>query len=539
VNATQLLAHFDRISEAPDAVSRLRRFILDLAVRGRVAEQNSVDESAAELVPRIHAAKRQFTGRPAKPVPKIDEEPFAIPSGWAWVRIREVTSDRGQLIPEAEFTYIDVTAIDKENGRIAETRVLSPSEAPSRARKRVAVGDILYSCVRPYLLNVAVVETEIAPAPIASTAFAVLNTFGLILPRYLWMALRSPFMIACVDKKMRGQAYPAINDADFARLPVPLPPLAEQDRIVKKVDDLMKLCDCLEAAQKGRERRRDQLVSASLNRLNAPSDDGSGFREDARFHLRHLPRLITRTDHLVDLRQTLLRLLVTGRMIRRHRDSSRSHREFPSTPLYPAHWVLAPLSEVAAQIVDCPHSTPKWEAAGKICVRTNQFRPGYLDLKDSRYVSNATYEERIDRLRPIRDDILYSREGGILGVACRIPPNVDLCLGQRMLLIRAGEQIAPAFLELVLNSPVITDIARRETTGGAAPRVNVSTVRAYPIPVPPLSEQLEIVSTFQNLMSLCDRLEARLTATQTESRRFLESTLHEALRAPREIAAPA
>src|SRR5205823_1535169 len=135
--------------------------------------------------------------------------------GWEWVRIRQVTSDRGQITPDEDFTYIDVTAINKEVGYVANTKVLSASDAPSRARKLVRTGDVLYSCVRPYLLNIAVIENDIIPSPIASSAFAVLNGFGLVIPRYLWIALRSSFMIECVEAKMRGQAYPAINDSDF------------------------------------------------------------------------------------------------------------------------------------------------------------------------------------------------------------------------------------------------------------------------------------------------------------------------------------
>ena len=184
----------------------------------------------------------------------MEEPPFNVPENWRWARIREITSDRGQKVPDATFTYIDVTAIDKENGLVIGPKVLGPSAAPSRARKVVQLGEVIYSCVRPYLLNVAVVEGDFDPSPIASTAFAILNGHGFVLPRYLWIVLRSPFMVACVEQNQRGQAYPAINDADFAVLPFPLPPLAEQHRIVAEVDELMALCDRLEAARAERKR---------------------------------------------------------------------------------------------------------------------------------------------------------------------------------------------------------------------------------------------------------------------------------------------
>lgn len=195
----------------------------------------------------------------------------------------------------------------------------------------------------------------------------------------------------------------------------------------------------------------------------------------------------------------------------------------------PATWAIAPLAHVALAVVDCPHSTPKWTFSGRICVRTNQFRPGRLELSGSRFVSEETFRERIERLQPQSDDILYSREGGILGVACRVPPDVDLGLGQRMMLIRSASICVPAFLELVLNSPIITNIALAKTTGGAAPRVNVATVKSYPIPIPPVAEQQQIVAKVDELMALCDRLEKQLALSEAQSGRFLGAVLHEAL----------
>ena len=320
MNAERLFEYFDRIAEASDAVPRLRRFILDLAVRGKLVEQDPNDEPAAELLKRIQAEKVRLVKK-SKALPEVtdDEKPFDSPQGWEWVRIRQVTIERGQTVPQTEFTYIDVTAIDKERGCISEPKILSASEAPSRARKLVQKGDVIYSCVRPYLLNVAVVDTEIKPSPIASTAFAVMYGFNLVLPQYLWITLRSTFMVECVETYMRGQAYPAINDSDFAVLPIPLPPLAEQHRIVAKVDELVALCDQLEAAQAERESRRDRLVATSLHRLNNGTET-SEFREDGRFHLNHLARMTTRSEHISLLRQTILNLAVRGKLVPQDHD---------------------------------------------------------------------------------------------------------------------------------------------------------------------------------------------------------------------------
>ena len=271
------LNNFTPLTTRPEQIKALRQTILNLAIRGKLVPQDPEEEPASELLQRIAKEKARLVKageikRPKK-LPPIDEIPYSLPPSWHWTRIREITSDRGQRVPEAALTYIDVTSIDKKNGRVAGTKVLQANEAPSRARKVVQKGDVMYSCVRPYLLNVAIVDHDFDPKPIASTAFVILNGHGLVLPRYLWIVLRSPFMIARVEEDMRGQAYPAINDTDFSILPFPLPPLAEQHRIVAKVNELMRLCDGLEAAQAERETTRGQLFSALLHETLERSRD--------------------------------------------------------------------------------------------------------------------------------------------------------------------------------------------------------------------------------------------------------------------------
>src|SRR6185436_9596148 len=113
MKAERLLAHYEKIADAPDAISRLRRFILDLAVRGKLVPQDPYDEPASELLKRITAEKARLVKageiRKEKSLPNIEPEelPFNVPRSWEWARIRKVTSDRGQMVPDQDFTYID------------------------------------------------------------------------------------------------------------------------------------------------------------------------------------------------------------------------------------------------------------------------------------------------------------------------------------------------------------------------------------------------------------------------------------------------
>jgi hypothetical protein len=120
MNADRLLANYERIADTPDAIARLRRFVLDLAVRGKLVPQNLNDEPASELLKRLSEEKARLLKageiRKPKPLPTVDESPFDLPQNWRWTRMREITSDHGQKTPNATFTYIDVTAIDNEAG---------------------------------------------------------------------------------------------------------------------------------------------------------------------------------------------------------------------------------------------------------------------------------------------------------------------------------------------------------------------------------------------------------------------------------------
>ena len=559
MNPTRLLAYFDRISEAPDAIPRLRRFILDLAVRGKLVEQDPKDEPASELLKQIQTERSRLVKageiRKERPLPLVaeDEAPYSPPTGWAWVRIRQVTSDRGQVTPDKDFTYIDVTAINKEVGCVADAKVLSPLDAPSRARKMVRTGDVLYSCVRPYLLNIAVIEKDIIPLPIASTAFAVLNGFGLVLSKYLWIALRSPFMVECVEAKMRGQAYPAINDSDFAVLPLPLPPLAEQHRIVAKVDELMALCDRLEAAMAERENRRDRLTAASLDRLNN-GVDAKSVREHARFHLRHLPCLTTRPEHIQQLRQTILNLAMRGKLVpqdpkdepasellkRIAKEKARLDLKHEVSPLVADEipfvlqrgWSWSRIGEICSKTGS--GSTPRggqavYKSMGIPFLRSQNVYDDGLRLDDVAYIDAATHA-RMGGTAVKPRDLLLNITGGSMGRCCRVPDVFgEANVSQHVAIIRTAWPGIEDFLHRLVLSPYFQAFIFDEQTGAGRGGLPKNRMDRIAVALPPLAEQRRIVAKVDELMALCDRLEAQLKTTQTESRRLLEATLHEAL----------
>jgi type I restriction enzyme S subunit len=187
-----------------------------------------------------------------------------------------------------------------------------------------------------------------------------------------------------------------------------------------------------------------------------------------------------------------------------------------------------PIKDLCLNIVDCPHSTPKWTTEGKLCLRTTNFRRGYLDLTEKNYVSEDTFIERIQRLKPKQDDVLYSREGAILGLACIVPAHIELCLGQRMMLMRTNEKVLPRYLMYYLNSPAIDIIVKKKTGGTASPHINVGEIKLFEIPLPSKKTQENIVEAIESRLSVCDKLEQIVDENIAKSQALRQSILKKA-----------
>lgn len=180
---------------------------------------------------------------------------------------------------------------------------------------------------------------------------------------------------------------------------------------------------------------------------------------------------------------------------------------------------------VCAKIVDCPHSTPKWEKSGKLCLRTTNFKRGYLDLQSPNYVSEETFHDRNRRIIPQPGDVLYSREGSVLGIACTIPSNVYPCLGQRMMLLRSGEKLNNRYLMHYLNSPIVTNHVIATKGGTGSPHINVGDIKEFQIPIPSLEEQSNIVRQIEEQLSSCDNVEKTVDAILTQADAMRQSIL--------------
>jgi len=267
---------FDQLAVTPNAVGKMRELILQLAAHGKLVEQSNDDEPACVLVGRIEKhieeqrGQHKFRGSLVEPLNR-DELP-EIPSSWEWVRLGNVvdygSSDKAEsaYIPEDAW-LLDLEDIEKDTSRLIRRK--SFRDSPSKSTKTAfAVEDVLYGKLRPYLNKVIIAD---APG-YCTTEIIPIRAFGFIDPSYLCYALKRPEFISYANTKSYGMNLPRLGTEDARRASFPLPPLAEQRRIVAKVDELMALCDRLEAQQQERETRHAALARASLARFaDAPT----------------------------------------------------------------------------------------------------------------------------------------------------------------------------------------------------------------------------------------------------------------------------
>jgi len=217
--------------------------------------------------------------------------------------------------------------------------------------------------------------------------------------------------------------------------------------------------------------------------------------------LRFLDRETAKIDALVEEQKRLIDLL------KEKRQAVISHAVTkglnPDAPMkdsgiewlgeVPEHWEVKPLKHMVSHVVDCLHTTPSYE--GDLiypAIRTADVERGILLLDQARLVSEEVYSERIQRLKPEAGDILYSREGERFGMAVLVPPGVELCLGQRMMMFRSLSHYYPGYIMWALNSEPLYQQVLARTAGAMAPHANIGDLVNFRVPCPPKHEQLAI-----------------------------------------------
>lgn len=360
-----------------------------------------------------------------------------------------------------------------------------------------------------------------------------------------------------INAKAPGTTFKEVSGKIVAAVPFPLPPLAEQHRIVAKVDALMALCDQLDAARAERESARDRLTAASLARLNTP--DAETFRDHARFALDIISDITARDDQVEQLRQTILNLAVCGKLV------AQDPRDEPASVLLkraavekarqvaerkirlsksvltvdkedkpanlPDSWEMCPLGNIALVFDPNPsHRYPPYDGGTIPILSTQEFKgPDDWDPSSAKLVTEDFFDFQNEICRFGKGDIVFARKGR-LGLPRFLPPLRKYTFSHTIFIIKPLQGVFPPFLLWTLRrSAAVEWLTNEMNQNTGVPTLGKAKTERLPIALPPLAEQHRIVARVAELMALCDQLEASLAAADDTRRRLLEALLAEAL----------
>ena len=524
----------------------LKNSILQLAIQGKLVEQRPEEGTAAELLEKILAtknaksAKKNLTQsslssqretktsrtlRTSREKIPDDEKPFDIPESWEWVRLGECSTyaDKKEKVLPSEIRpddwSLDLEDIEKDTGRIVEFR-LAGDRRITGDKVVFRKGQILYSKLRPYLKKILVAPKDGICTPELVPFFA---SSGIDV-NYLVVVLKSPHVDFVINSVTYGVKMPRVGTDTMVNLLIPLPPLAEQKRIVAKIEELLPLIDRYEKAwskledfnkrfpvdmqksllqmaiqgklveQRPEEGTAAELLEKILATKNAKSEKKNLTRRRGAgegIQISHLPKAAATQRQALSAPSASPREIIPD-----------DEKPFD----IPESWEWVRLNSIAQSIVDCPHSTPKYiNAETFYCAIDTNCINEKGDIVKWRYVDSATYQARIARLVPQKDDIVYTREGSICRAAI-LPDGKNVCLGQRVMLIRCPKGVFSKFLRRMLMTPMVINALTEQQKGIGAKHVNVSDVCNLILPLPPLAEQKRIVAKLEEILPLCERL---------------------------------
>ena len=503
--------------------AHLKNAILQYAIQGKLVPQNPNDEPASVLLEKIRKEKRVLvkTGKikkdmPVKPV-IAEEIPFEIPENWEWVRLGEVVYNHGQATPKDDFCYIDIGSINNYQQKLNGKEMIIPvDKSPSRARRIVKQGDILYATVRPYLHNMCIVDKNFSKTPIASTGFAVMACYNGLFNHYLFFCLLSPEFDKYANdiENSKGVAYPAINDTKLYNALIPLPPLAEQKRIVKRIEELLPLINDYGKAEQeltvldnrfSEEFKKSVLQAAIQGKLvpQDPKDEpASVLLERIRAERRRLIRdskIKPNREESVIFRRDNFHYEKRGRTERCIDD------EIPFN--LPENWAWVRLGSVGTFIRGNGIRRSDIQSDGIPSVRYGEIYTTYY-ITITKTVSFVN-EKLAKQSKPvIHGDLLFTLTGENkeeIGKTVAFLGNEETVIGGDIAVFSNHHQ-NPMYLSYLMNSPYSIQQKALLGTGDIIIHISCDKLASILVPLPPLAEQKRIVSQIEELLAITQKL---------------------------------
>ena len=536
-----------------EGIAQLRSLILDFAVKGNLVPQNTNEESAAILLKRIEKENQQLVKdgkiKEFKNLIEITEKEktFKLPIGWSWARFGNISliERGGSPRPIDSFITNDSDGLnwikigDTEIGGkyITSTREKIRKEGLIKTRM-VYPGDFLLtnsmSFGRPYITKI---EGCIHDGWLRIHPPLSLNK------DYLYHLLSSTYVSQFFKSAASGAVVLNLNADKVRLLPIPIPPLDEQNRIVSKVDELMALCDKLEEEQFNNLKTHQVLVKTLLETLtqavNANELQVAWERMSA-----HFDTLFCTDDSIEQLKQTILQLAVMGKLVKqdpndeaanellkkiaRHKESLVKQGKIKENILpevtneqepfiIPQNWKWVRLGNITNKLGS--GSTPRggnnaYSDSGILFLRSQNIRNEGLLLDDVAFIDEAT-NNKMSNTIVFPNDILLNITGGSLGRSTIFPEEAIIAnVSQHVTIIRPTIIDSTPYLHSCIISPYIQNLIWGRQIGANREGLSKKVLEQFEIPYPPLLEQKRIISKINELFFVCDLLKEKINKTQ-------------------------
>lgn len=547
-------------------IKKLRELILELAVRGKLVPQDLNDEPASELLGRIATEKALLVKdkkiKNSKALPKISdgEKPFELPDGWEWARLGELGYTQTGGTPsrnKPEYFGNDIPFI--KPGDILGGRINYSNEALS------SLGAESLGRIAPASSLLMVCIGTIGKCSYIDRDCSFNQQINSITPyvditKYLFNALSASYFQNMAWELSASTTIAIINKGKWESIPVVLPPLEEQQRIVAKVDELMALCDLLESQTESSISTHQTLVEVLLSTLTN-STDAEEFQGNWTRIAEYFDILFT-TEHAIDqLKKTILQLAVMGKLVPQNpNDESalvllekiaqeklllikdkkiKKQKQLPiikdDEKLFklPDGWGFSHLQDLCSLITDGTHQTPTYTESGRPFISAQCVKPFKFMPEKCRFVSEEHYQNYIKNRKPEYRDILLSRVGAGIGEATIIDIDLEFAIYVSTGLLKPFQNyLFSEYIVLWLNSPVGRGYSERNTLGKGVSQgnLNLSLIREFIVSVPPFDEQKRIVTKAGELLALCDQLKISINDVQIAQVLLAETLVQEAVK---------
>jgi type I restriction enzyme, S subunit len=543
-------------------IKKLRELILELAVRGKLVQQGQNDEPASVLLERIAKEKVRLVkeGKVKKQGPLLEiseeEKPFELPEGWQWGRLGVLGHTQTGTTPsttKSEYFGKGYPFIKPAN--ITDKGVFYDgdelTEAGITVGRLIPNGSALMVCIGGSIGKVGHIDRAVS----CNQQINAITPFARISAVFIVYWMESPLIQQQVLSLAPQTTLPILSKGKWELLLFPLPPLAEQHRIVAKVDELMALCDQLEQRQTDSNVTHQTLVETLLTTFTDAADHSELETAWQRID-NHFDTLFT-TEHSIDqLKQTVLQLAVMGRLVPQDPNDEPASVLLERIAKVKTRLLKEgkikkqdPLPEIAEE--EKPFKLPKgweWTQLGNLSANIHYGYTASADHGNSgikllritdiqndsvnwETVPGCEIEENkaSDYLLE-NDDILIARTGGTIGKSYLVENiNVNAVFASYLIRVKRIAGMYSPFIKTYLGSQLYWQQLYENSMGTGQPNVNATALKSLVFPIPPLAEQHRIVSKVDELTAICDTLKARINDAQTTQIQLADTIIEQAV----------